>query len=190
MCAGRAKARGDTAPLVVGTEDGPGRPRCNWIGRVMVPFLLPTPAHGTAPCFPRGKMSDGCKTMVYCVVLSLALILVVKFLGRGGHIQQALESLSIGNGLSRQRTSQHTHTHLLAQCLSIRTSFLPGQYCSSQSWATSSLLSSRLLARILRILGIRFFGCIARHSKTSSNKWLAITSCRRMGRLQRNFLSE
>ena len=74
--------------------------------------------------------------------------------------------------------------------------------------ATSSLLSSRLLARILRTSGVRFFECIARHSKMLSNKhvptstqpivrmlllvigWLAITSCRGMDRLQWNFLSE
>jgi hypothetical protein len=33
-----------------------------------------------------------------CVHLSLALIIVIKFLGGGGYVQQALVSLSIGNG--------------------------------------------------------------------------------------------
>ncbi len=75
----------------------------------MVPFLLLTPAHSAAPHFLRGSMSDGCETTDRrCVVLSLALIPVVWFLG--GLVQRALVSLSIGNGLSRRRTSQHTHT--------------------------------------------------------------------------------
>jgi hypothetical protein len=43
-----------------------------------------------------------------CVILSLALILVVKFLGGGGTSSGLVASLSIGNGLSRRRTSQHT----------------------------------------------------------------------------------
>ena len=59
----------------------------------MVPFLLPTPAHGTALRFPRGKMSDGCETTDNCVVLSLALILVVKFLGGGGTSSGLLKAL-------------------------------------------------------------------------------------------------
>jgi hypothetical protein len=47
----------------------------------------------------------------FCVVLSLALIIVIKFLG-GGHVQQALVSLSIGNG-PLCPDDESTHTHML-----------------------------------------------------------------------------
>jgi hypothetical protein len=60
--------------------------------------------------FLRGRMSGGCKATDSNngVILSLALILVVKFLGGGGHVERALVSLRIRGGLSRRRTSQHT----------------------------------------------------------------------------------
>jgi hypothetical protein len=59
-------------------------------------------------------MSGGCEmtNSNNGVILILALILVVTFLGRGGHVERALASLSIRNGLSRRRTSQHTY-HLV-----------------------------------------------------------------------------
>ena len=68
-------------------------------------------------------MSGGCKATDSnnSVILSLALILVLKFLGGGGHVKQALESLNIRNGLSCQRTSQHTHT----MCNAATTTTLP-----------------------------------------------------------------
>jgi hypothetical protein len=49
---------------------------------------------------------------LHCVGLSLALIIVIKFLYGGGYVQQALVSLSIGNGpLCPEDKSTHTHTH-------------------------------------------------------------------------------
>jgi hypothetical protein len=79
-------------PLVVRTENGPGRSRCNWIGRVMVPLLLPTPPYGNrdaeAPWLPLTFYGGGClmgaKRRVEICDPYLALILVVKFLGGGG----------------------------------------------------------------------------------------------------------
>jgi hypothetical protein len=46
-----------------------------------------------------------------CVGPSLVVRIVVKFLG-GGHVHQALVSLSIGNGpLNPEDKLTHTHTH-------------------------------------------------------------------------------
>ncbi len=46
-----------------------------------------------------------------CVDLRLALIKVIKFLGGGGYVQQALVSLSIGNNLPcPEDKSTHTQT--------------------------------------------------------------------------------
>ena len=48
--------------------------------------------------------------------LSIAIIIVIKFLG-GGYIQQAWVSLSIVNGpLCPEDKSTHTHTHTHIQC--------------------------------------------------------------------------
>jgi hypothetical protein len=50
----------------------------------------------------------GARRRLHCVSLSLALIIVIKFLG-GGYVQQALVSLSIGNNpLCPEDKSTHT----------------------------------------------------------------------------------
>ena len=83
--------------LAVGAEDEFGRRRCNRIGQVMIFPSAPTPMPmvrlqgngGTSLYvvhFLWGRESGGCETTESNngVFLSLALILVVKFLGRGG----------------------------------------------------------------------------------------------------------
>jgi hypothetical protein len=50
-----------------------------------------------------------------CVGPSIALMIVVKRLGGGGHVQQALVSFSLGNSpLCPETKSTHTHTHTKA----------------------------------------------------------------------------
>jgi hypothetical protein len=61
---------------------------------------------------PFGEESGGCETMAYCVCLSLALILVVKFLGGGGTSSGLWEALVLETTLtSGGQVNTHTHTH-------------------------------------------------------------------------------
>jgi hypothetical protein len=82
MQTGQATEGGSFTPLVVGTAYGFGRPR-----RAIIYPLL----HGGGVCLM------GTRRWLICVSLNLALIIVIRFLG-GGHVQQALVRLSIGNG--------------------------------------------------------------------------------------------
>jgi hypothetical protein len=107
MQTGQTTEGGSSAPLVVGTAYRFGRPRCTVIYSLL---------HGGGVCLM------GARRWLICVSLSLALIIVIKFLG-GGNVQQALVSLSIGNGpLYPEEKLTHTHTvalflGVLACCL-------------------------------------------------------------------------
>ncbi len=71
------------------------------------------------------------------MILSLALILVVKFLGGGGTSSGLVVSLSIGNGLSCRRTSQYTHPPpitLATSLLSLTTLSCPSSPNMSRCW--------------------------------------------------------
>jgi hypothetical protein len=77
----QATEGGSSAPLVVGAAYGFGHPR-----RAVI---YPLPHVG-------GVRLMGARRRPPCVGLMIALIVVIKFLG-GGHVHQALVSLSIGN---------------------------------------------------------------------------------------------
>jgi hypothetical protein len=82
--------------MVVGVAHGSGHPRrsmtlnpsCSWGGRACLVGAMQRPR----------------------VSPSIALMIVVKRLGGGGHIQQALVSFSLGNGPLCPETKL-THTH-------------------------------------------------------------------------------
>ena len=65
---------------------------------------------GRAPT--HGEESGGCEMTGYCVALSLALILVVKFLGGGGTSSGLWKALVLETALtSGGQVNTHTHTH-------------------------------------------------------------------------------
>ena len=96
---------------MVGAKDELGRRRCNWIGQVMVLAFVFTisvrqqECNGAlaATCFRWGRSLVGARRRSPVVFLSLALILVVNFLGGGGTssglwLALVLETTSLAGG--------------------------------------------------------------------------------------------